>query len=116
MTQRILRYSALGLAVLTVGAMAACGSSDSPAPTNNTTAGAAPGTAGSGNAGAANPGTAGATANAGSTGSTAGSANAGASSGGGSAGAGFTCAGGKPAAPLITEFADLVANPTSTGN
>jgi len=110
MTNRKLRYSGLGLALFTAGAMAAC-SSDEPATppgTAGTGSGGAPGTAGGTAAGA--PGTAGA----GVAGSAAGAAPT-AGTGGGTS-AGFACQNTMPTAALITDFSNLVANPTSAGN
>ena len=115
MTKRKLRYSGLGLAALTLGAIAACSSTD-----NTTTPG---GTAGSGTAGAHT--TAGAGGTAGVAGaSTAGTGAAGtgtagtgtAGTGTGGAGSGFACANTAPTAALITDFSNLVANATSAGN
>jgi len=112
MANRVLRYSGLGLAVFTAGAIAACGGSDDNTGTPGGVAGTPTGTGGA-SAGAPST-TAGTTSTAGST-STGGSAGTGTGgSGGGSAG--FTCVGNKPASPTITEFADLVANTTSPGN
>src|SRR4051812_9862155 len=104
MTKRFLRYSGLGLAVLTVGAIAACGS-DNPASPG--------GSAGSSAAGAHAGGAAGTPASAGQPGS-AGSGTAGTGTGG--AAAGFSCVGAKPASATLTEFADLVPNPMNAGN
>ena len=112
MTNRILRYSGLGLAVLTAGAMVACGSDDPGTPggvAGKASGGASSGGSGGG-VGVAGSGTAGSgTAGSG----TAGSATAGS---GGSGGAGFACAGTLPTAALITDFSNLVASTTSTGN
>jgi len=110
MTNRKLRYSGLGLAVLTAGALAACGSDE------NTPAGGA----GSGSAGAHAGGAGGSAATAGAA-PTAGSGTAGAAAGaaptaGGGGSAGFACAGTKPTASLITDFSNLVANPMNAGN
>ena len=115
MTNRILRYSGLGLAVLAAGAIAAC-SSDDPTPAasagNPGTGGAHTG-AGAGGA----PATAGATNTAGSntagTIGTAGSATAGS---GGGASVGYACSGTALTSDVITDFSNLVASPTSTGN
>ncbi len=121
MTKRNLRYAGLGLAVLTVGALAACGSSDAPTTTTPPagTAGAhtggATGTAGAGTPTAgASTGTAGA--GTGTAGAGTGTAGAGTGTAGAGTGAGFACVGNKPTAPLITSFADLVANPTTAGS
>ncbi len=111
MTNRKLRYSGLGLAALTVGAIAAC-SSDGGTPAGG---GAAPGTGGTSSGGgssntggtpaaAGTPGTAG-------TSATAGSAGTSATGGSGGAGAGFACTGAKLTNPLITGF----TNPTASG-
>ncbi|MEO6603217.1 MAG: hypothetical protein ABIQ16_25255, partial [Polyangiaceae bacterium] len=106
MTKRFLRYSGLGLSVLTVGAIAACGTSDSGGPNSGAGSSAAGAPAGGQTAGG---GTAGA--------STGGSTNAGAAGTvTGGAGAGFACVGTKPTSPLITEFADLLADPKNVGN
>jgi len=113
MTNRILRYSGLGLVVLTAGAIAACSSSDDPSNP--------PGTAGT-SAGGASSGGKGGVAGVGGTPTTGGTpgvaGGAGTPAGGGSGGAapGFACAGLKPTAALITDFSNLVANPTSAGN
>jgi hypothetical protein len=118
MTKRFLRYSGLGLAVLTVGAIAACGS-DSPSNPGGSagstpTAGAPSG--GGATAGAGAPSLGGGTSQAGA-GTAGGTSTAGAAgTGTGGAGAGFACAGTKPASPKITSFDDLVANPTNVGN
>jgi hypothetical protein len=117
------RFYGIGLALLTVGAFVACSSdsgggsgNNNPAGTNTSHAGSAMlggstgaggtvGTGGTGTAGTATAGT-----------GTAGTATAGTSAGGsGGGGASFACAGKKPAAPLITEFADLTANAMTTG-
>jgi len=113
MTKRKLRYTGLGLAALTLGAIAACSSTD-----NTTTPG---GTAGSGTAGAhttagagGTPGVAGA--------STAGTSAAGTGTAGtgtagtGGGGSGFACAATAPTAALITDFSNLTPNATSAGN
>ena len=108
MTKRNLRYAGLGLAVLTVGALAACGSSDSPTtPTPGSTAGAhsggATGTAGAPAGTAGTPaGTAGA-----------GTGTAGATGGAGAASTSFACTGTKPTAALITSFASPAAAATA---
>jgi hypothetical protein len=103
MTNRILRFSGLGLAVLTAGAMVACGSDD-PTP--------APGTAGKGSGGASSGGSAGSVGVAGIAGTgTAGTGTAGTGTAGtGGGGAGFACAGTLPTAALITNFTGLVAS------
>jgi hypothetical protein len=112
------RFYGIGLALLTVGSFAACSSEDTPSPgtagSSNNTAGTLPtagttGTGGTSSTGGTGAGTAG-TSTAGT--GTAGTATAGAGTGGTSATA---CAGTKPAGALITEFADLMPNPTSTG-
>jgi hypothetical protein len=112
MTNRILRYSGLGLAVLTAGAMVACGSDDPGTPGG--TAGKASGGASSGGAGGSIGSTAGTTATAGS--ATAGSGTAGSATAGsgGTGGAGFACANTLPTAALITDFSNLV--PATSGN
>jgi hypothetical protein len=105
------------LALAAVSAFAACSSEDDPAPKNNppNTGGSS---AGSGTAGTApQAGTTSTTAGSGTGGSgTGGSGTAGSGTGGtGGAGSTFPCAGAKPAAPLITDFADLVPSATSAG-
>src|SRR6185369_10994949 len=93
----------LGLAALTVGAIAACSSSDGGTPTGG---GGSPGTGGAKSGGAGGvPGTGG--------GATAGTnATAGTTATGGAGGApGFACSGGKLTNPLITSF----TNPTASG-
>lgn len=119
MTKRNLRYSGLGLAVLTVGAIAAC-SSDNNTPGG--TAGGGNGTAG----GHSTAGAGGASATAGATGTTAGATGTtagapGTAGGTGTAGAGgastgFACANTMPTAALITDFSNLMPSTTSTGN
>jgi hypothetical protein len=112
MTNRILRYSGLGLAVLTAGAMVACGSDDPGTPGG--TAGKASGGATSGGSGGGTSVAGSATAGSATAGSgTAGSATAG-SGGSGGAAPGFVCAGTKPTAALITDFSNLV--PATAGN
>jgi hypothetical protein len=111
------RSLGFGLAIVAVSAFAACSSEDTSNPNNgnNNTGGSS---AGSGTAGTAPK--AGTTSTTGGSG-TAGSGTAGSgTSGSGTAGSGgaannFPCAGTKPAAPLITEFADLTPNATSAG-
>jgi hypothetical protein len=120
MTKRFLRYSGLGLAVLTVGAIAACGS-DSPSNPGGSagstpTAGAPSG--GGATAGAGAPSLGGGTSQAGAS-TAGGTSTAGAAgTGTGGAGAGFACVGTKPASALITSFADLVptTDPATAGN
>jgi|GEM_PF-1182516 len=107
MANRVLRYSGLGLAVFTAGAIAACGGSDDNTGTPGGVAGKPAGTGGA-SAGASST-TAGTTSTGGST-ATAGSAGTGGVS------AGFSCVGNKPATNSITDFTDLVANPTNAGN
>ena len=117
MSKRILRYSGLGLAVLTAGAIAACSSDNSGTPgSGGSSAGAKSG--GAGGASAGTPGVAGAnTAGANTAGASTGGAS-GAGTAGGGGGAGYVCGTGKPASALITEFADLVAStdPNNVGN
>ena len=117
------RFYGIGLTLVAVGAFAACSSN-----TDGTTTGAAgstssqagslgfagsigtagsPGAGGSGTAGTGS-GTAGTTPGTAGTGS----GTAGSGTGGGS---GTACAGTKPAAALITEFADLTANAMNAG-
>ncbi|MEI9938546.1 MAG: hypothetical protein WDO69_15115 [Pseudomonadota bacterium] len=111
MTNRNLRYSGLGLAVFTAGAIAACSSSDPGTP--SAAAGSGSGGAHAGGAGGA-PSTAGANTTAGSAGTgTAGTGTAGAGTGG--TGPGFSCANTKPTDAVITDFSNLVANPTTAG-
>ena len=104
MTNRILRYSGLGLAVLTAAAIAACSSSsDTNTPSGSAGNGTAgkPGSAGAGGSpGAAGTGTAGT--------GTAGTGTAGTGTGGG--GSANACAGTVPTAALITDFAALTPN------
>jgi len=114
MTKRKLRYSGLGLAVLTVGAIAACSSSDN----NGTPGGGGSGHGGSGHSGGAGgtPGVGGGLAAGGSntagTG-TGGSATAGTGTGGASSG--FACANTAPTNALITDFSNLVASTDAPG-
>jgi len=110
MTKRKLRNSGLGLAVLTLGAIAAC-SSDNTGTTP-------PGGAGSGTGGAGTAGSAGVPAAAGTAaGGAAGAATAGgAGTGAGGASPGFACAATAPTSAVITDFSNLVANSTSAGN
>ena len=108
MTNRKLRYSGLGVALITVGAIAACSSSDSGNPA--AVAGSGSGGAHSGGAGGAaagNPGTAG-------SGIAGSAAGAGPTAGAGGAATGFACTGTLPTAALITDGSNLVLDPTST--
>jgi len=106
--------------VLTVGAIAACSSSDN----NGTPGGAGTSAAGSHSGGSSGSGTAGTgtagtgTAGTGTAGTgTAGTGTAGTGTAGtGGASAGFACANTMPTAALITDFSNLVASTTSTGN
>ena len=123
MTIRISRYTGLGLALLTAGGIAACANSDDTntpgGGAGNSSAGAHTGGAGGGFVSGGAPGSAGNnTAGSNTAGSSAaGSGTAGTgTAGAGGAGAGYACAGTKPGSALITEFADLVANPASAGN
>src|SRR3954453_2013939 len=111
MTKRNLRYAGLGLGVLAVSAMAACGSDDNTTTPPVATAGAkatAGASPGGGTSVAGTPGVAGGT-------SVAGTGTGGGATGG-APGTGYACAGVKPASSLITEFADLTANPTMAGD
>ncbi len=114
MTNRKLRYSGLGLVVLTAGAIAACGSSDSGPPV--ATAGSGTGGAHAGSGGAAGASTAGTAGSAGLgvAGSAAGAAPT-AGGGGAAGGTGYPCAGTIPTSAVITDFSNLVASTTSTG-
>ncbi|HKO52531.1 MAG TPA: hypothetical protein VJV79_32710, partial [Polyangiaceae bacterium] len=111
MTNRNMRYSGLGLALLTAGAIAAC-SSDPATPSGGAGngAGGAPGGAGAPAVSGA-PGTAGA----GVAGAAAGAAPT-AGSGTGGTGSGFACAGTLPTSPVITDFSNLVASTTNPGS
>jgi len=110
------RFYGIGLALLGVVAFAACSSDDGGTPTG--TAGTTTGTAGTvGTAGTSAGGTGNGTAgtNVGTAGTAVGTAGT-AAGGTGAGGASTACAGTKPASALITQFDDLVANPTSAGN
>jgi len=116
MTKRKLRYSGLGLAVLMVGAVAACSSDDNTG---------GPGGGGTGPKGGSNSGGSAGTvvatggnlaaggSNSAGTG-TGGSAPTAGSNSGGSAG--FACTNTMPACALITDGTNLVANPTRAGD
>ncbi|HYQ00168.1 MAG TPA: hypothetical protein VER96_15940 [Polyangiaceae bacterium] len=112
MTKRKLRYSGLGLAVLMIGAVAAC-SSDNSNPGggggSGPTAGTHSGGTGPGTGGA--PGTGGS--NVGGT-STGGSATTAGTSAGGSAG--FACTNTMPACASITDGANLVSDASRAGD
>ena len=121
------RFYGIGLTLLTVASFAACSSSGGDDTGNTGTGGTGNSTAGTktnvagtttttGGTGISTGGTGTTTAGtaAGGTGTTTAGTGTG-GSGGGSTGAGFACAGKKPAAPLITEFADLAPNATSAG-
>jgi hypothetical protein len=107
------RFYGIGLTLVTIGAIAACSSDsgDLPAGGAGMTAHAGSlGTAGTTVTGTGGTGTAGT-----STG-TAGTAVVTAGTSAGGSASTTACAGMKPASPLITQFDDLVANPTSAGN
>ena len=108
MTKRIFRYSGLGLALLTAGAIAACSSSD----------GGTPAAAGSGAGGAHAGGAAGASAGAPAAGAGVAGSAAGAAptAGNGGAGAGYACAGTVPTSAVITDFSNLTPNADNPGN
>jgi hypothetical protein len=122
---KVSRFYGLGLSLLTIGGFAGCSSSgdDTGGNTSGSTSHAGtPSTAGNGAGGSligtgGTPGTAGTGTTTAGTSSTAG--NTGTAGNNGTAGAGggssTSCAGMKPAAPLITEFADLTANATNAG-
>src|SRR6187549_1701276 len=107
MTKRKLRYSGLGLAVFTAGAIVACGGDDGGTPG---------GTAGAGAGG--KPGIAGAPATAGAqpTAGAAGSVTAGAGGGGSAGSPGFACGTTMPTAALITDFSNLTPSTTNAGD
>ena len=114
MTKRKLRYSGLGLAVLMVGAVAACSSDNTgggggggSGPTAGSNSGGKPGTGGAG--GSTSTGGSNATAGTG----TGGSSTAGTSAGGT---AGFACTNTMPACGLITDGTNLVVNATRAGD
>src|SRR6185369_16891088 len=115
MTKRKLRYSGLGLAVLMVGAVAACSSDNTgtnpggggSGPKGGSSAGGSAGTvAAAGNVAAGGSNTAGT--------GTGGSSTAGTGTGGASAG--FACANTMPACALITDGTNLLPHPTQAGN
>ena len=107
MLSKASRYFGIGFVLAAVGSVAACSSSDSPAPTG--TAGTSSGTAGTSSSTA---GTSSSTAGTGS--GTAGTGAGTAGTGAGGTGSTPTCT--TPTAASITSFADLVANTTSAGN
>ncbi len=121
------RFYGIGLTLVAVGAFAACSSDNTDSPNTTGTAGTTAhagtlgfagsvGTAGSlgvGGSGTAGSGSGTAGAVSGTAGAVSGTAGAGTAGSGG--GTGTACAGTKPAAALITEFADLTANAMNAG-
>jgi len=114
MTKRKLRYSGLGLAVLTVGAIAACSSDNTGGGGGGGGTGPKGGSSSGGSAGtiAAAGNTATGGSNAAGTG-TGGSATAGTGAGGSP---GFACANTMPMCALITDGTNLLPHPTMAGN
>jgi hypothetical protein len=112
------RIYGLGLAILAVGALAAC--SDDSTGDNNTPKGGNASVAGGGAGGASagSTSTAGKPAGGQSTGgqSTGGQSTGGSAGSGGSGGASSACKGTKPTMALITGFEDAVADPMSAGS
>jgi hypothetical protein len=110
------RFYGIGLTLLAAGAIAACSSDSSDLPTGGsagtTSIAGTLGTAGTSVVGTGGTGNS----TAGTGNGTAGTAVSTAGTSAGGTASSTACAGTKPAAPLITQFDDLVVSPTSAGN